>query len=78
MDKFLFYDVTPGEDLETIASKLYGEKERSKAIYEMNKEKLPSSPGKSLAQMKILIPVYDINSGVYTLKDIFGPLTQRF
>jgi nucleoid-associated protein YgaU len=59
MDKFLFYDVTPGEDMETIASKLYGDKEKWKAIYEMNKEKLPSSPRKSLAKMKIIIPVYD-------------------
>lgn len=59
MDKFLFYDVTPGEDLETIAAKLYGDKEKWKAIYEMNKEKLPSSPRKSLAKMKIIIPVYD-------------------
>lgn len=59
MDKFLFYDVTPGEDLETIAGKLYGDKEKWKAIYELNKEKLPSSPKKSLGKMKILIPVYE-------------------
>ncbi len=59
MDKFLFYEITPGEDLETIAAKLYGDKEKWKAIYEMNKEKLPSSPRKSLAKMKIIIPVYE-------------------
>ncbi len=59
MDKFLFYDVTPGEDLETIAAKLYGDKEKWKAIYELNKEKVPFSPRKSLSRMKIIIPVYD-------------------
>lgn len=57
LDKFLFYDVSPGEDLETIASKLYGSKDQWRVIYEANKEKVSASPKKSLGKIRLVIPV---------------------
>ncbi len=59
LEKFLYYDVNAGEDLETIAEKLYGRKSMWEAIYELNKEKLPHSPKKSLPAGRILVPVND-------------------
>ncbi len=59
MEKFLYYDVTSGDDLETIAAKLYGNKEKWKLIYDSNKEILSASPKKSLPKMKIVIPISD-------------------
>lgn len=59
LEKFLYYDVNAGEDLETIAEKLYGRKSMWEAIYELNKETMPRSPKKSLPAGRILVPVND-------------------
>lgn len=57
LEEFLYYDVVAGEDLETIAEKLYGNKEKWQGIYKLNKEKLSESPKKSLPAMRIMVPV---------------------
>ena len=59
LDEFLYYEVSAGEDLETIAQKLYGDTEKWKVIFNANKEKLPESPKKSLSRMRIIIPIVD-------------------
>ncbi len=59
LDKFLTYETSAGEDLETIAQKLYGSKDKWRAIFEANKEKLTESPKKSLPKIKLVIPIQE-------------------
>lgn len=59
LDEFVVYKVSAGEDLETIAKKLYGDGKKWVNIYKANKEKCPNSPKKSLPEIEILIPVLD-------------------
>ena len=51
--------MSPGEDLETIAQKLYGDKRKWPLIFAANDKILPNSPRKSLGKMKIVIPVIE-------------------